>query len=152
MSTRQPKVRTTAIVICSLVVTGVLSLAAAWTLHAQGSQAALKVRHVHIWVTDVNRTKAFYRDKLGLKVSSEKPDQTVEFENGQLYFGKWRGEGQPNPSGISIGLGALSVDAVYETLKRNGVDLPTPPAPARDEWQFTLKDPDGYAISVEGPK
>jgi catechol 2,3-dioxygenase-like lactoylglutathione lyase family enzyme len=118
----------------------------------QGSPA-LEVRHVHIRVNDVDRTKAFYRDKLGLKVSNETPGTVVEFEGGKLWFGKWRGAGAMAASpGITIGLHAPSVEAAYQMLKSRGVNLPNPPAPARDEFEFTFKDPDGYEIAIEGPK
>jgi catechol 2,3-dioxygenase-like lactoylglutathione lyase family enzyme len=119
---------------------------------SQQSGAALSVRHIHIRVMDVERTKAFYRDKLGLKVSNERPGEVVEFEGGALWFGKWRGTGAIPTGGITIGLHAASVEATYNLLKQRGVALPNPPAAIRDEWAFGLKDPDGYAIEIEGPK
>jgi predicted enzyme related to lactoylglutathione lyase len=119
---------------------------------SQQSGAALSVRHIHIRVMDVERTKAFYRDKLGLKVSSDRPGEVVEFEGGALWFGKWRGTGAIPTGGITIGLHAASVEAIYNQLKQRGVALPNPPAAVRDEWAFQLKDPDGYAIEIEGPK
>ena len=119
---------------------------------SQQSAAALSVRHIHIRVMDVERTKAFYRDKLGLKVNNERPGEVVEFEGGALWFGKWRGMGAIPTGGITIGLHAASVEATYNQLKQRGVALPNPPAAVRDEWAVGLKDPDGYAIEIEGPK
>ena len=116
------------------------------------SPADLKVRHIHIWVTDVERTKDFYRDKMGFKISHETPGQNVEFNDGALWFGKFKGTGKPSTNAITIGLGAGSVQAAYEMLKGNGVDVPDPPSQAHGEWHFTLKDPDGYEIEVEGAK
>jgi catechol 2,3-dioxygenase-like lactoylglutathione lyase family enzyme len=98
---------------------------------------------------DVQRTKAFYRDKLGFTVTNETPT-VVEFPG--LWFGNWRGQGPIPTGGITIGIAAKSVEATYNELKKRGVDLPNPPAPMRDEWAFTFKDPDGYEIEVEGPK
>ena len=140
-----------------------LILAAVWFLTAIGFQPkalaqheaaepnslGVSVRHIHIRVMDVQRTKAFYRDKLGFTVTNETAT-VVEFPG--LWFGNWRGQGPIPTGGITIGLGAKSVEAYYNELKSRGVDLPNPPAPARDEWAFTFKDPDGYAIEVEGPK
>ncbi len=114
--------------------------------------AALKVRHIHIWVTDVERTKAFYRDKMGFKVSHETPGQNVEFNDGALWFGKFKGAGKPATSAITIGLGTGSVQAAYDALKKNGADIPNPPSEAHGEWHFVLHDPDGYEIEVEGKK
>lgn len=119
---------------------------------AQTGSASLKPRHVHIWVQDVDRTKAFYRDKLGLKVTAEREGQNVQFEGGALWFGKWRGSGTLGANAITVGIAAHSVEAAYQMLKQRGVTLPNPPAQVRDEWHFTFQDPDGYEIEVEGPK
>ena len=116
---------------------------------AAGNSMGLEVRHIHIRVMDVARTKAFYQDKLGFKVTNETPT-VVEFPG--LWFGNWRGQGAIPTGGITIGIATKSVDATYAALKKNGVDIPKPPAPMRDEFSFTFKDPDGYEIEVEGPK
>ncbi|MBI1954968.1 MAG: VOC family protein, partial [Acidobacteria bacterium] len=76
-----------------LLLAGLLLPAAAVVSSAQTDSVPMKVRHIHIRVTDVERTKAFYRDKLGFKVVNERPGQMVEFEGGQLWFGKWEGPG-----------------------------------------------------------
>ena len=118
--------------------------------HGATAGAPLAARHIHIRVTDVERTKTFYRDKLGLKVTNERPGEVVEFPG--LWFGKFRGTGKLETGGITIGMGAASVQKTYDELKAKGVNIPKPPAPARDEWAFGLTDPDGYAIEIEGPK
>lgn len=122
------------------------------TARAQSGSASMKVRHTHIWVQDVARTKAFYQDKLGFKVSAERPGQNVEFDGGLLWFGKFRGPGAPSTNAITIGIAAGSVDAAYQALKQRGVNIPNPPSQVRDEWHFTFRDPDGYEIEIEGPK
>ena len=109
----------------------------------------LEVRHIHIRVMDVARTKAFYHDKLGFPVTNETPT-VVEFPG--LWFGKWTGQGAIPTGGITIGLGTKSVDATYAALKKAGVDVPKPPEPSHGEFSVMLKDPDGYNIEVEGPK
>jgi catechol 2,3-dioxygenase-like lactoylglutathione lyase family enzyme len=116
------------------------------------TDAGLKVRHIHIWVKDVERTKVFYRDKMGFKVSHETPGANVEFNDGTLWFGKFKGTGSPSTNAITIGLGTPSVQAAYDALKKNGAPVAEPPSEAHGEWHFTLKDPDGYEIEVEGPK
>ena len=47
-----------------------------------------EVRHIHIWVTDVERTKAFYREKLGFPVANETPGAVVEFSGITILSGK----------------------------------------------------------------
>ena len=120
-------------------------------MSAQTPTASLKVRHIHIWVKDVKRTKAFYSDKLGFKVSAEKPGENVEFDGG-LWFGKWKESSPLDTSAITIGLGTDSVDAAYQMLKQKKVDLLNAPSEAHGEWHFIVQDPDGYKIEVEGPK
>ncbi len=131
-----------------------LALASGWALGAQSSapSTGLKVRHVHVWVNDVEQTKAFYRDKIGLTVSAEDPGRSVQFENGQLWFGKKKTADPLGTNALTIGLGASSVDAAYRALKARGADVPQAPEAVRDEWHFMMTDPNGYPIEVEGPK
>lgn len=119
---------------------------------AQSQPASLRPGHVHIWVADVERTKAFYRDQIGLTVTSESPGQNVQFDGGKLWFGKFKGTGKPQTNGITIGIEAASVEAAYQTLKQRGLDLPHPPEQRPHGWSFHFSDPDGYAIEVEGNK
>jgi len=138
----------------SVAIVGVLALVSGWALGAQSSAPAtgLKVRHVHVWVNDVEQTKVFYRDKMGLTVSAEAAGQSVQFENGQLWFGKKKNADPLGTNAVTIGLGAASVEATYRAVKARGADVPQAPEPVRDEWHFMMKDPNGYPIEVEGPK
>ncbi|MBI3935231.1 MAG: VOC family protein [Acidobacteria bacterium] len=138
----------------ALTLAAILALPQAHSQQAAGPKPAAnalgaEMRHIHIWVMDIARTKAFYRDKLGFRVTNETPT-VVEFPG--LWFGKWRGQGAIPTGGITIGIAAESVDAMYNELKKRGVDIPKPPAPMRNEFSFMFKDPDGYEIEVEGPK
>ena len=135
-----------------LLLAGLLIPAAASVASAQTGSVPMKVRHIHIRVKDVERTKAFYRDKLGMKVTNERPGQMVEFEGGQLWFGKWDGTGELHTEAIMIGIEPKSVEATYNMLKQRGVDISSPPQQRRAEWSFMVKDPDGYMIEVEGEK
>lgn len=137
-------------VLLSLALLGAISVPARAQEHHAPSSEPLATRHIHIWVADIARTRAFYRDKMGLKVTNERAGEVVEFPG--LWFGRWKGTGAIPTGGITIGMGAKSVQSTYDLLKKNGVSIPKPPAPARDEWAFTFKDPDGYEIEVEGPK
>src|SRR5438046_794021 len=94
------------------------------------TDAGLKVRHIHIWVKDVERTKAFYRDKMGFQISHETPGANVEFNDGALWFGKFKGAGSPSTNAITIGLGTKSVQASYDALKKNGAPIADAPSEA----------------------
>ncbi len=137
----------------TVAIVGVVAAASGWALGAQSSAPAtgLKVRHVHVWVNDVEQTKVFYRDTMGLTVSAEDPGRSVQFENGQLWFGRKKGADALGTNAVTIGLGAASVEAAHRAVKARGGDAQAPEA-VRDEWHFMMTDPNGYAIEVEGPK
>ena len=117
---------------------------------SQSSTKGLRPGHVHIRVKDVERTKVFYRDKLGLKVTSERAGEVVEFEDGKLWFGKWRGTGELQTASITIGVESADVQASYEMLQKRGVNIPKPPERESYGMSFRFRDPDGYEIEVEG--
>lgn len=118
----------------------------------QTGSTQLKVRHIHIWVKDVDRTTAFYRDKLGLKVTSERAGESVEFEGGSLWFGKARSSEPIHTNSITIGIHADSVDDAYQTMKQRGVNISHPPEEHPWGWAFSFQDPDGYEVEIEGEK
>lgn len=117
---------------------------------SQSNTTPLRAGHIHIRVQDVDRTKAFYRDKLGLKMNSERAGEMVQFDGGKLWFGKWRGTGTFTPGPIAIGIEADSVQAAYNMLKQRGVTISNPPTKESFGWSFTFRDPDGYEVEVEG--
>ena len=136
---------------CLLLASLVIPLSALVS-SSQSNPQELLVGHIHIRVKDVERTKAFYRDKLGFKVTSERAGEMVEFENGKLWFGKWQGSGELQTASITIGVEATNVQAAYEMLKQRGVDIPKPPQQQSFGKSFRLHDPDGYEIEVEGER
>ena len=111
-----------------LLLAGLLIPLLATTSRAQTGSAQLKVRHIHVWVKDVASTKAFYGDKLGLQVTSERAGEVVEFEGGNLWFGKARFSDPIQTNGITIGIHADSVEAAYRAYCSSGAStLPIPP-------------------------
>jgi predicted enzyme related to lactoylglutathione lyase len=112
------------------------------------------VSYVLLGVTDLTRSVAFYRDKLGLSVAHEIP--------GFAFL---------NAGGLTLGLSAelarasecvvgateivFSVDdlpAAYQALTERGVAFFQPPrqVTAR-EWAANFVDPDGHRLSIFGP-
>ncbi|OFV97738.1 MAG: hypothetical protein A3F68_12745 [Acidobacteria bacterium RIFCSPLOWO2_12_FULL_54_10] len=136
-----------------LLIAGLLFPASIVISQAQQGAGGMKVRHIHIRVSDVEKTKLFYRDKMGMKLTEERPGQVVEFEGGALWFGKWQGQGPvPVTPAIVIGIEPPSVQALYDKLKAAGVAIANPPKEQSYGWSFMVKDPDGYMIEVEGPQ
>ena len=101
---------------------------------------------------DVASTKAFYGDKLGLQVTSERAGEVVEFEGGNLWFGKARFSDPIQTNGITIGIHADSVEAAYRALQQRGIDIAHPPEQHGERWAISFQDPDGYMVVVEGGK
>jgi predicted enzyme related to lactoylglutathione lyase len=132
------------------VLAGLILPGSVLVLNAQTGTGALKPGHVHIWVTDIERTKTFYRDTLGLKMTGEAPGRNIQFEDGKLWFGKFRGTGAPQTNGITIGIAADSVQAAYKTLQQKGIKVGNPPSQGPGGWSFKFTDPDGYEVEVEG--
>src|SRR4051812_21447314 len=94
-----------------------------------------------VLVSDMERSIAFYRDKLGLPLKFSTPDWT-EFQTGAttlaLHGGgapPSGGEGQQRPSAgtCSIGFNVENVDQTYERLKADGVVFVMPPTAREGE-------------------
>jgi catechol 2,3-dioxygenase-like lactoylglutathione lyase family enzyme len=109
--------------------------------------------HLFIVVSDLERSKRFYTDVLGLEVMLE----------GEGYV-RFRGEGgfsigmeqrpleQVGGRGIEIVVLVDDVDRRYGQMSAKGARFAGPPADqdwgARHAW---LEDPDGYPMSIFSP-
>jgi lactoylglutathione lyase len=109
-------------------------------------------------VSDMNRSVAFYRDLLGLKLRFQSPGWT-EFDMGTTTFalhGAMPAAGvriqseEPIAGTASIGFGVENVDRSYQELKARGVQFVMPPTDRDAEGirLAILLDPDGLAISL----
>lgn len=118
-----------------------------------------KVDYVMVMVSDMTRSVAFYRDKLGLALKFESPEWT-EFQTGATTLAL-HGGGKPATTAPSeesgkqagacfIGFSVLDLDRAYEELKAKGVRFTMPPT-AREGEGIKLAvflDPDGLPISL----
>lgn len=115
-----------------------------------------------VTVSDMTRSIAFYRDKLGLQLKSETPDWT-EFQTGRTILALHGGgkpktpheQGKPeNYAGsCSIGFNVDNLQEKFEELKSKGVWFVMPPT-AREGEGIKLAvclDPDGLPISIAEP-
>jgi catechol 2,3-dioxygenase-like lactoylglutathione lyase family enzyme len=109
--------------------------------------------HLFIHVQDLERTRRFYVDLLGMGLISE--------ANGHLRIGEADGftvevEQRPGSdigaSGIEIVIEVDDVDRLAADLRTAGVDIT---APADQSWgarHAWLHDPDGYRLSIYTPQ
>jgi catechol 2,3-dioxygenase-like lactoylglutathione lyase family enzyme len=118
-----------------------------------------KIGQIHISVSDVDRSVAFYRDVLGARFLFDVPGQSMAFFDVggvRLYLGK-----PESPEFRSTPLLYFSVDDVdeaYEELRERGVAFVDEPhvvhrTDASELWMAFFNDPDGtnLAIMAERP-
>jgi predicted enzyme related to lactoylglutathione lyase len=102
--------------------------------------------------TDLERSRAFYRDDLGLSVYREfgtGPERgTVFFLGGGFLEVSGRSETPPGP-GVRLWLQVPDVAAAHARLRERGV--PVVREPLREPWglvEMWVTDPDGVRICV----
>jgi catechol 2,3-dioxygenase-like lactoylglutathione lyase family enzyme len=118
-----------------------------------------KIGQIHVSVSDVDRSVAFYRDVLGAKFLFDVPGQSMAFFDVggvRLYLGK-----PESPEFRSTPLLYFSVDDVdeaYEGLRERGVAFADEPhvvhrTDVSELWMAFFNDPDGtnLAIMAERP-
>jgi lactoylglutathione lyase len=139
------------------------------------------VSHVNLVVSDLERSKAFYTEVLGLSVADEVEVSDDELSKGlgvsdaklrAAFLDLPGNEGQiemmeylhptPNPldparRASDVGWGHLAfrvddVDTVYEQLRAKGVEFVSPPVTVPGGARFCwFKDPDGNPLEIITP-
>jgi predicted enzyme related to lactoylglutathione lyase len=105
---------------------------------------------VHVSVTDLDRSVAFYRDVLGVPLLFTVPGQAMAFfasGDVRLYLGV------PEPgfeSRVTLYFRVADIDAEHARLTGLGVDAGTPHVVHRDGstelWMSNFTDPDGHHL------
>lgn len=116
-----------------------------------------KPDYIVIYVSDMQRSTAFYRDMLGLPLKFTSPGWT-EFNTGSINLALHKTantqlqqyEGRPPAGEAQLAFVVDDLQALYETLKAQDVSFSLPP-----EKQVTgrtlavLHDPDGFGITLQ---
>jgi lactoylglutathione lyase len=116
-----------------------------------------KIDYVMITVSNMARSVAFYKDKLGIPMKFGTPEWT-EFQTGNTTLALHGGGSAKEPSAdpnahyagtCSIGFNVDNLDLVYEQLQAKGVQFVMPPTarPGESIKLAVAVDPDGLAIS-----
>ncbi len=117
-----------------------------------------QVDYVMVVVSDMARSVAFYRDKLGLALKLESP-QWTEFQTGAttlaLHGGGKPQERKPGNPGeqqagtCSIGFNVENLEKTFADLKAKGVNFVMPPTEQKQEGikLAVAIDPDGLPVS-----
>jgi glyoxylase I family protein len=111
------------------------------------------LHHLFIVVTDVERSRHFYTEILGLEVTAEGGGYVRLSGNGGFSIGmEQRPPAQVGGRGIEMVVLVDDVDRRYAEMVAKGAVFSGPPADqewgARHAW---LEDPDGYRISIFTP-
>ncbi len=113
-----------------------------------------RIGAVFFYVSDLDRTEAFYRDVIGLSLErmpddgSKNPWLIASIEgNVDLLF--FTGEVRTGNSPILVfNLDTGGIDAVIAELAAAGTTIVTPVSHAPGGWSADFADPDGYNFSL----
>ena len=114
-----------------------------------------QISAIMLGVRDLPQALAFYKEKLGLKVIMQEPQQAL-LQCGTVMLGLSRGHAHAAPhvaGATEVVFQAEGVRAAHEALTAHGVPFATEPhqvTPA--EWVAHFRDPDGHLLSIFGPE
>jgi catechol 2,3-dioxygenase len=120
---------------------------------APATQPAIPfVHHILLEVSDLDRSLAFYRDQMGLRLSSRKGDfATLEAANVGVYLWQSRQDWETPPKpderkglGIYPHLAVQDVDATVARLAKAGYRIVQKPEHHLWGTEAFVADPDGY--------
>lgn len=115
-----------------------------------------QIDYTMVIVSDMTRSIAFYRDKLGLPLKFESPEWT-EFATGATTLALHGGGQAVNRGGdqsklagtCSIGFNTDDLQRTFEELQKKGVNFVMPPSDREQEGirLAVALDPDGLPVS-----
>ena len=104
---------------------------------------------VYLYVRDMERSLAFYRDLLGIPLEGDSDWAETTFPGGTRFalHAAHEGLGELSSGTVKVSFGVEDADAAAAILRERGVDVREA---MRDEWgtAFNVVDPDGYTISL----
>jgi lactoylglutathione lyase len=130
-----------------------------WALTQDGRNAMSKASSpritgfeaVALEVSDFDRSVAFYRDILGLKVTVEAPGHFAMVPAINVYLLS-TGRRKVRSTGFHLELAVNNVDDFYARLKAIGVKgISKPKEYPWGDYSFYLTDPDGHEIELSSP-
>ena len=108
-----------------------------------------------IYVSDMQRSTAFYRDTLGLPLKFTTPGWT-EFSNGgttlalHKHLGGEARQAEPSAGQATLVFALDDLQGAYDTLKAEGAHFSMAPQTQPSGLTFAiLHDPDGFSITLQ---
>ena len=104
-------------------------------------------------VRDLETSKAFYVDKIGLKPLPQNPPGAIVFSTQPVPFAIRTPMVDLDATdklgwGVSLWMAATDADAMHNKLVQSGVPIILPPADGPFGRFFAFRDPDGYTMTV----
>lgn len=115
----------------------------------------MKLTYAMVFVSDMERSVAFYRDVIGLPLRFESPEWTEFATEGAtlaLHKGELGGD-SPGPKQAGLcrpGLAVPDIDAFHKCMVEAGVPCVQEPRELHGVRIAQYTDPDGLVISVSG--
>lgn len=124
-------------------------MAPAALAESAGGFKAISVNHISLQVADYRRTRDFYADLLGMKVSNDTGEQVdLTFGDTVLIARNAKDAGTaPLVDHIAYSIGDWDRERVKDELTRRGLD-PKPDF----QGSFHVRDPDGYLLQIAAPE
>ena len=114
-----------------------------------------KASIVILAVTDLNRAVGFYRDVLGLKLTSTNEDFAF-FDAGGFTIALRGGHSkmdQTDLTSVEIAFAVEHVKPAHQALRGLGVEFKREPRIVTGTtWATDFRDPDGHVLSIVGPE
>jgi len=110
-----------------------------------------RVSVVYLYVSDMERSVAFYRDLLGIPLEGDGDWQEASLGGVRFALHRTReGIGALSSGTINVNLEVADVDAAAERLRAAGAEVGET---MREDWGAALEvtDPDGYRLSMYQP-
>ena len=115
----------------------------------------MKITLIALGISDVSKSVAFYRDKVGLELQTQF-ESIAFFLAGPVMLmlnGGLRRPDRPLAGATEIVLAAESVTAMRQQLIERGCKFINEPREVTPgSWASTFSDPDGHWLTLFGPK
>jgi catechol 2,3-dioxygenase len=133
----------------------VMAELADWPGEWDGIDSGARIGHVHLRVSDLAQTEAFYHGVLGMDVTQRSIDGALFLSAGGYHHhvgaNVWSSSGAPRPPADAIGLISYSIlvpeAAALEALAAR-LDAAGSPARSRDAGRIRTADPDGNFVEL----
>ena len=108
---------------------------------------------IALQVHDIEASRHFYTERLGLVPAGRSPPDAVVFDTKPIPFAIRKPMVDLSATdrlgwGVSLWIACDDADALHESLAAAGVPILTAPAESPFGRFFVFRDPDGYAITA----